>query len=358
MAARPGSTPVPAKVVVTGAAGALGRRVVSRVIADPGVGQVVAIDQRPLPGGPGVLAVTADLATVDLEALMDGASEVLHLAQPPGPVYSAAARLDAELARRVLDAAGSSGVEHVVLLSSATAYGAWPDNPLPLTEDAPLRPNPGNGLAEAKVALERVATEWREAHPGTTVSILRPTVVVTADGNGWLGRALRRAPSVPPAGEEPPGQFLHLDDLAFAVDLARRARLDGPCNVAPDGWVDGRTVRALAGVPAVRVPGLARRAVVALGWRGGLGDTPPELLPLLTHPWVIANDRLRAAGWVPTHTSEEAYVDAHSGGPLCAFTRRRRLGQALGAGATALLVVATVVLSRRARGSRSRWARR
>jgi len=42
----------------------------------------------------------------------------------------------------VLDAAGAVGATHLVLLSSATAYGAWANNPVPLTEDAPLRPNP------------------------------------------------------------------------------------------------------------------------------------------------------------------------------------------------------------------------
>ena len=29
-------------------------------------------------------------------------------------------------------------------------------------------------------------------------------------------------------------------------------------------------------------------------------------MPYLVHPWVIANDRLRAAGWAPRHTNEQA----------------------------------------------------
>src|SRR4051794_14153036 len=38
----------------------------------------------------------------------------------------------------------------VVYVSSAMVYGAWPNNPVPLTEDAPMRPNPGFGYATAK----------------------------------------------------------------------------------------------------------------------------------------------------------------------------------------------------------------
>ena len=61
------------------------------------------------------------------------------------------------MARRVLDAAAAAGRAHVVVLSSATVYGAWPTNPVPLTEDAPLRPNPGCAFAVQKAEIERLA---------------------------------------------------------------------------------------------------------------------------------------------------------------------------------------------------------
>jgi nucleoside-diphosphate-sugar epimerase len=345
---------VGATVVVTGAAGALGRRVVALAAADPAVDRVVAIDRAPVNAGPGVEAHRIDLAGGDLKTLLDGAAALVHLAQPPGPAPTQDGPTgpgDADVTRRVLDAAGASGVRRVVLLSSATAYGAWADNPVPLTEDAPLRPNPGNALAAGKAELEAVVAEWRDGHPGATVAVLRPTVVVTEDGNGWLARALRRPPSLPSTGEEPPGQFLHLDDLVSAVDLARRQGLDGAFNVAPDGWVDGELVRALAGGPRVRLPARAVQAVVELVWRGGIGDTPPELLPLVTHPWVVANDRLRASGWEPTHTSEEAYVAAHRGGPLASLSPRRRQELALGATGAVLVggAAGAVALLRRRR---------
>ncbi len=32
-------------------------------------------------------------------------------------------------------------------------------------------------------------------------------------------------------------------------------------------------------------------------------------MPYLVHPWVVANDRLRAAGWRPHHTNEEAIIE-------------------------------------------------
>jgi nucleoside-diphosphate-sugar epimerase len=245
---------------------------------------------------------------------------------------------DGALARRVLDAASAVGAEHVVLLSSAIVYGAWANNPVPITEDAPLRPNPGVVAASEKAELERTAAEWRDAHPAATVTILRPTVTVSADGNGWLARALARSTSLPVTDDEPPAQFLDVDDLAAAADLARRDRLDGPRNVAPDGWISGDTARSLAGGTfRVRLPERAALQLARVRWRWGLAPTPPSLLPFTVHPWVIANDRLKADGWSPASTNEEAYVGAHRAGPWATLSPRRRQELALGAAGAALV---------------------
>jgi nucleoside-diphosphate-sugar epimerase len=342
-------------VVVTGAASGLGRRVAALAAEDPAVGRVIAIDRSALtPAIPGVESHAIDLTSSDLKTLCDGAATVVHLAEASGPEELEVVG-DGALARCVLDAASAVGAQHVVLLSSAIVYGAWANNPVPITEDAPLRPNPGVTAASEKAELERTASEWRDAHPGATVAILRPTVTVAADGNGWLARALARSTSLPVADEEPPAQFLDVDDLAGAVDLARRRRLDGPRNVAPDGWISGDTVRSLAGgPPRVRLPERLALKLARLRWRWRLAPTPPSLLPFTVHPWVIANDRLKADGWEAASSNEEAYVGAHRAGPWATLSPRRRQELALGAAGAALVgTVALTVAGLRRRAGRS-----
>jgi nucleoside-diphosphate-sugar epimerase len=326
-------------VVVTGAASVLGRRVIDLVVADPAVRRVVALDRRPLAHPPpGVEPHVVDLAVADLKPLVEGATCLVHLAQTSGPEPPPGDEPgDGALGRRVLDAASAVGVQHVVLLSSAIAYGAWANNPVPITEDAPLRPNPGVVAASEKADLERSAIEWRDAHPGATVAILRPTVTVATEGNGWLAKALARSSALRISDDEPPGQFLDVGDLASAVDLARRARIDGPRNVAPDGWVSGDTIRSLAGgAPPLRLPERLALRLASLRWRWRLAPTPPSLLPFTVHPWVIANDRLKADGWEPLASNEEAYVGAHRAGPWATLSPRRRQELALGAAGVTL----------------------
>ena len=342
-------------VAVSGVSGALGRRVAALLEADPDVERIVGIDRRPPSGRPGKLAfVHADLAHDDLKPLLHGVRHVLHLAFDDGPEAAddtwAAEEVDAT--RRLLDAAGGAGVDHVVVLSSATVYGAWPDNPVPLTEDAPIRPTPGFACAARRAEVERLVAEWKDAHPGTTATVLRPAVALAEREGTWMARALRAAAGIR-AGDDPPAQFLHLDDLASAVAIARAARLDGPFNVAPDGWIPGERVRALAGPrPRIRLTERAASRVASGAWSLRVGPIPPGLLAYTLHPWVVANDRLRAAGWQARHSNEEAFVAGHEASPWSDLSPKRRQELALGgAGALVAGVAAgvTMFLRRRTR---------
>ena len=164
-----------------------------------------------------------------------------------------------------------------------------------------------------------------------------------------MARALTASAGLRVGDVDPPVQFLHFDDLASATALVVEERLSGVFNVAPDAWIPPDQMRALAGRPRPRVPIWVARRLVGLRWRLGLSATPPEVLPWVMHPWVVANDRLRAAGWTPSHTNEEAYVAATEPGPLDTLSPKRRQELALGVvGVTAVSATAGLaVLVRR-----------
>ena len=342
-------------IAITGVSGGAGQLVLRQLAEDPSVTRIIGIDARDPAFRPAGLEFhRLDLASGDLKSVLAGADTVAHLS------FLVARRADAALSeranvdgtRRVLEAAGGAGIGAIVVVSSAMVYGAWPDNPVPLTEDAPLRPNPGVVFATQKVEIERLVAEWADDHPGLPVAILRPVTVVGPAIDGHLSQVFRDGLPVRMRGPGPPAQFLHHDDLTAAVHLAITSRLDGVYNVAPEGSIPHEELLALA-APRLRVrpPWSSGGRVGRRAWLAGFVGVPSALTPYLEQPWVVANDRLRAVGWEPQHTNEEAFVAAAEPSALQGMSVRRRQQLTLGAAAGGAIAVAggVAALVRRAR---------
>lgn len=327
-------------VVVTGAAGSVGRRVCRLLAEDERVTRVVALDRKvPRSGSDPHGRVSwhrVDLRRDDLKPLLEDADTIVHLASSFEPRNDGVdtAHVDIDAATRLLDAAGGVGADRLVVLSSAMVYGARSSNPMPLTEQAPVRPNPEFSFGVVKAEIERLADDWRRLHPAAEVVVLRPTTALAEGESTWVARSLKAATAIDVDGQDPPVQFVHLDDLAAAVHLGCAGGMDGAYNVAPDGSVDGETCRELVGrVPRVRLPEDAAEEVGRFRWRHRLAPTPPGITPYTMYPWVIANDRLRDAGWTPEFTNEQAFVDGTPARPWATMNAKRRQQLALGAAA-------------------------
>ena len=238
-------------------------------------------------------------------------------------------------------------------------YGAWPDNPVPLTEDAPVRPCPDFLFAVHRARLEEMATAWADGGGGGSdagssgsriLTVLRPAVTVAEERPGGLASVVGAAASIRSDEGEPLGQFLHSDDLADAAVCAVEARHNGPLNVAPDGWIGVDVMAELGGPgPRLRLPGRLAVLVGRVLFAAGLSPAPPGVFPYSVHPWVVSNDRLRDLGWEPSHSNEEAYVAGHEPGILDRMDARARQQASL-VGAGILAVGLVWLLLRLARG--------
>lgn len=334
-------------VAVTGAAGPVGRRLVALLAADATVERIIAIDREPLDGVPSdegderVEAHQLHLRDAELAPLLADVDVVCHLAGSD-PLEGTPSDHDLHTTSRLLEAAGTVGVGHVIVRTSATVYGARPDNPVPLSETASPRPGSDAEWVRVRTMIERHVADFATEHPGTVVSIVRPCVTVSSEGPDELGRVLAAARLVASPDGSPPAQFVHADDVASAIDTIRLTGAPGAYNVAPDGALDAELIRALVGgAPRVPLPEWLARRLTAFGWRYQLAPTPPGFVPFVNHPWVVANDKLRALGWVPEHTNEEAFVAGHAAAPWASISPQRRQELAL----VASVVVAMAALA-------------
>ena len=160
-------------VVVTGAAGFLGRALVAALAAD-GI-RVIAIDRHPTTSSDlRVTVLQGDLVDRDpvVESALRAADAVFHLAGRPGvretgPAAEAARQRDNVAATAAVLAAVPPGMP-LVVTSSSSVYGGAAGHPS--AEHDLLRPR--GGYARSKAAVEALC-----AARGGAVAVLRPFTV-------------------------------------------------------------------------------------------------------------------------------------------------------------------------------------
>lgn len=313
------------RVVVSGGQWPLGRRVIGLLQADGGfdvreVNQSTDVIDAPLD-------VFVHLSPGDHDALVERRRSAV-IGTP-----------------ELLQAATVQGAKHIVLLSSAMVYGAWPNNPIPLTEDTALRPDFGFAFARQLATVEQLVDDWRESGHDRSATVLRPVPSMAADGASSLVRALAAGMGGRLGEDDVPAQFLHLDDLAQAVVLSTRKKLNGVYNVAPDGFVHSARVRSLWGMaPRLRLPDRMSEIVSDLRWRFQRGPIPPGLRPYVRSTWLVSNGRLRAEGWTPKVTNEQAFVEGTDAKWWTMLTPKRKQEIALGAMITGIFAALVTVL--------------
>jgi nucleoside-diphosphate-sugar epimerase len=338
-------------VGVTGAAGQLGVAVCTALVATEGIRQVVGLDTV-RPPVQGVTWRRADPADPALAASLRKIDALVHLAVDLDPTADRAVQRTANnrAASIALTAASAAAVRRVVLVTSARVYGAHPDNPVPLPDDAPLLAQPENTVLGDLLEIEQLASR---TYPGLSVAVLRPALLVGAGFEHGAAGLLDGPRLLAVRGARPHWQFCHVDDLATAVATTILTGLDGPLTVGSDGWLEQSEVELALGRRRIELP-----APVAFGTAARLHaigvSTPASELSYLVHPWVVGSERLREAGWKAVYSNLEALTAYASGRPV--GPRRLHIdakGATAAAGAT-VAIVGTAALVRRARRRRRR----
>jgi nucleoside-diphosphate-sugar epimerase len=351
-------------IAITGIGGLLGRALVAGLRADAAgaahdVDHIVGLDVHvptdlatDVTSSPDVVLHAVDVREPRLVDLLAGVDTVVHLAFQMDPIRDVdeMRSINVDGTMNVLAAARAAGVGRVIYLSSVVAYGAHPDNDVPLTESSPLRGQPGFAYAEHKREVEDLVWLWHASSDAPALTVLRSAAVFGPGVQNFLSRVLE-LPVLPELPDAPPLQFVHVDDVVGAIMHALSTPLDGAFNVAPDGWLDHARVLALSGRRTLAMQPERMRRLVAQAHRLGVGELEPGVVELFQHPWVLANDRLRATGWAPTRTNEETLLETvleHEGYVSIGRLRASRtLLRTLGIAGGALLVAASVAALRR-----------
>lgn len=344
-------------VGVVGAASGAGLALVARLARRPDLRRVVAVDE--VRGDvEGVSWRVLDITDPALVTRLTGCHVVVHAALDINVTddIPARSRHNLRVTQTVLTASAAAGVHRVAVVTSAMVYGALPDNPVPLPEDAPLRATADRALISDLLEAEELCARSPRSHPGTAVTVVRPAAMVGPGVDTVLTRHFESPRLLVVRGSTPAWQFCHVDDLAAALETAVLGGLDGPLTVGCDGWLDRSEVEALAGKAGIELPAAFAFGTAERLHRLGVTPAPASELHYVTHPWVIPSTRLRAAGWRPSFDNAmalEAVLDEVDGRHAVASRRiGRRETASIGAAGATVAVLGTAAVVRRARRRR------
>jgi UDP-glucose 4-epimerase len=261
------------------------------------------VARGPLPSHPRLVHTRADICAPEARRAVEGVDVLWHLG---AQVWRS--RDGRQLAVNVEGTINivAARPRHLVLASSAAVYGAHPDNPVPLTEDAPLRPNPACAYAWHKAEAERIAAA------SAPTAVMRVSAVLGPHADERVKRATRGYRAVVPAVRAPQGlQFLDEDDAAAGLLVAGLAAATGTWNLAPNDWLDPADIAAIGGGRVVRLPLAAAVRIAEVGYRLGLLPFGADRACLLAGPLAVSPAKAASdLGWRPSRQSAEVLADA------------------------------------------------
>src|SRR3989442_13467842 len=303
------------RYLIPGGPGYIGTRLVQRLAEREEPERVVIADIRPPTAfRPKVTYERLDVrdAAAARELLAAEQPDALvHLAFVLNPMHDERTMYEIDVGgtHNVLEAASAAGTQQVLVTSSATAYGAFPDNPVPIAEDWPVRGVPDFEYARDKAECDRLCQLWGLRHPDRVMTIVRPCIVFGPNVDNYIVRLWTDQPFQTDFGLPEHGiQFVHEDDVVDAIVTLLDGRHGGAFNVAGDGTMTTGECAELIGMKVRRVPLRLWRRVAAAAWRMRQSEAPAGSLEFAIHPWIVSNDKLKSeTGWRPRYSSRETF---------------------------------------------------
>lgn len=277
------------KIMVTGAAGALAKKIINRLKRDY---KIIAVDFREKVD----LGIPIESYKVDFnkrifedifrEHDIDG---VIHLGRISASESNRYNRYNANVrgTKKLLDLCKKYDVPRVVVLSTYFVYGASPYNPSLLDEKTPIKAADLTMDMVDSVELDNLVNIYLYKHPELNITILRPCNIAGPGVRNTFSKLLASKAAPVLWGFSPLMQFIHINDMRDAICICFEKNIPGLYNVAPSDYIGFQDAVKNSGCNLIQIPSIPQNFSVFISRVLKWDTLPPFLLNYFKYPVII-----------------------------------------------------------------------
>jgi UDP-glucose 4-epimerase len=305
------------RIAITGSSGYLGSGLIRYLAANAPDVRILGFDIVPPRDPAGHDFLQIDICDPGFAAALEDfqPDTVVHAAFIVPPMHNERKmrRINVDGSRAVLAATAAAGAERLLVTSSATVFGARPDNPPLIDESFPGRAGPEFAYAAHKVELEEMTVRFAKEHPDIAVSWLRPCIVAGPRVDNYLRELLIDMPIIVLLDRvDSTVQLVHEDDVSEAIYRILVHHGTGAYNIAAPDTLTLTDLSELSGRPRMNAPFWLGRFLAWVAWKTHFPPHkyPPGFLYFLRYPWLVSSNRLASElGFQFRHSTRETYIE-------------------------------------------------
>lgn len=261
------------KILIIGMSGGLAKLTVSLLLKENPKLIIIGVDTRDLNSSKGhtdplakkiqfkkVKYTRGQFESLFREHKFDAVFHLGRLSHVQADSSSLSERLDLNVmgTNKILDLCLKHQIKKVMILSTYHVYGVLNDNPVYITEEAPLRASIKYPELRDVVEMDQICTNWMWKHQGQIETVvLRPCSIIGPQISNTMTKYLRTPYAPTPIDFNPMFQFIHEFDMARTVIQALKKFPTGVYNIAPDQTLSIREAKKIVGVPTTPLPLIA-----------------------------------------------------------------------------------------------------
>ena len=305
------------RVLVTGAAGYIGKLVTRALLESSQVEEVLATDVQEQPldlQSPKLDYRVLDIRSSRLAATLRErqVDVVVHLAaivgEPPNMSRDEIYAIDVGGTENLLQACVDARVHKVIVTSSGAAYGYHADNAPLLDEDQPLRGNTEYAYSHHKRLVEEMLHRYRREHPELKQLIFRPGTILGESVSNLITALFEKRVILGLRESASPFVFTWDQDVVRCIHEGVLSDKTGIYNLTSDGVMTLREIAAELGKPYLPAPTSLVQTALRVLKRFKLSTYGPEQTRFLQYRPVMANDKLKHEfGYRPPLSSRQVF---------------------------------------------------